>query len=277
MPSRLTRPNTFKFVLLAVAGLISWLPMSSAYALSTDRDQPADIEADDIEFNMRNGTRTFTNNVIAVQGTLRIKADKLVAKYENGELANVDATGSLARFKQRPDNKPNDVEGWAKKIVVDQKKNLLTLTGQAALRQGGDTARGNVIVYDMARDTLKVQGGAAVGYTNNTDSTKKADPNRKIEDPFKDELPTAPAAPDSAISATQKANADGEQPKATSSGRSRLIIQPKPSAKPKPKKGKKDKSEKDEKDSSENDEKDKSDQDDADGSEKSEKESSSDE
>lgn len=201
-----------------------------SFALSTDRDQPADIEADDIEFNMRDGTRTFTNNVLAVQGTLRIKADKLVAKYKDGELERVDAWGSLARFKQRPDGKPNDVEGWAKKIVVDQANNLLTLTGKAALRQGGDTARGDEIVYNMATDTLKVRGGAAVGVSNNPNSTVKADPNRKIEDPFKDDSKGPGKVPESAISATQSAqqnDTESQAPVSTQSGRSRLIIQPK--------------------------------------------------
>ena len=84
--------------------------------------------------------------------------------------------GSFARFKQRPDDKPNDVEGWANKIVVNQKTNMLTLTGQAALRQGGDTVRGDEIIYNMSTDTLKVRGGAAVGVSNNPNSTVKADP-----------------------------------------------------------------------------------------------------
>ena len=205
---------------------------SPVFALSTDRDQPADIEADDIEFNMRDGTRTFINNVLAVQGTLRIKADKLIAKYEDGELARADAWGSLARFKQRPDGKPNDVEGWAQKIVVDQKNNLLTLTGKAALRQGGDTARGEEIIYNMATDTLKVRGGAAVGVSNDPNSTKKADPNRTLEDPFKDQPKGPGGVPQSAISATQQAQQsessdDKAEPEPTKSGRSRLIIQPK--------------------------------------------------
>ena len=207
--------------------LVALVMHSTALALSTDRDQPADIEADDIEFNLRDGTRTFLNNVLAVQGTLRIKANKLIAKYEDGELAKVDAWGSLARFKQRPDGKPNDVEGWAKRIEVDQKNNLLTLTGKAALRQGGDTARGEEIIYNMATDTLTVRGGAAVGVSNDPSSTKKADPNRKLEDPFADQPKGPGKIPDSAITATEKAQQDEASPEPTSSGRSRLIIQPK--------------------------------------------------
>ena len=205
-----------------------------ANALSTDRDQPANIEADDIEFDFRKGTRTYTNNVLVQQGTLRLKADKLHAIYENDELANATAWGKLARFKQRPDGKQHDVEGWASKIVVDQKKNTLTLIGKAALRQGSDTARGHTIVYNMANDTLRVSGGAKIGAGGKAGTAK---PKRTIEDPFKDNPQGPPPVASSKTSASApkaaeetKAEPETEtepEVKPTRSGRSRLIITPK--------------------------------------------------
>ena len=213
----------------------------NASALSTDRDQPAEIEADDIEYDFQKGVRTFIDNVLVVQGTLRLKADKVVAVYEGRELDTATAWGSLARFKQRPDGKPDDVEGWAEKIVVNQKANTLTLIGQAALKQGPDTARGDTIVYNMATDTLSLKGGAKVGASG---KTGKAPPKRKLEDPFaEDGQATGPvAAPvkktakssEGAESTTKKAeNAETAEeqtvptPEPLKSGRSRLIIQPK--------------------------------------------------
>lgn len=218
----------------------------NAYALSTDRDQPAEIEADDIEFDFQKGTRTYIDNVLVVQGTLRLKADKVIAIYKDKELETATAWGSLARFKQRPDGKEHDVEGWAKKIVVNQKANTLTLIGQAALKQGPDTARGDTIVYDMANDTLRLSGGAGV---EKAGADGKTAPKRKLKDPFADDEQTAGPAPSKA-----KKNAKGNQdevaskdgdtdtdketssepasktssaPEPVKSGRSRLIIQPK--------------------------------------------------
>jgi len=227
---------------------ISLLLATQAQALSTDRDQPADIEADDIEFDFKKGIRTYNRNVIIVQGTLRIKADKLITTYVDGDLDVATAWGSLARFKQRPDGKPDDVEGWAKKIIVNQKLNTLTLVGKAALKQGADTARGETIVYNMANDTLKVKGGAKVG-TGGT--AGKVVPKRTLEDPFKDDN-DGPAEPKPVVANTindnnkkkKKAgknadNAEGEDEQQAEtkpqeyeyvpapSGRSRLIIQPK--------------------------------------------------
>lgn len=245
MTQRPTRAqiNRFGVIFLLIMSWLLLIGTNPAMALSSDREQPANIEADNIEFDLRKGTRTFTDNVLAVQGTLRLKADKLVANYENNQLVGAKAWGSLARFKQRPDNEPNDVEGWARRIVVDQAKNTLTLIGDAALRQGMDTMRGQKIVYNMANNTLKVSGGAAVGVSNNRSnnpsdnegSTAKGDPNKKIEDPFKDD-PDLPPEPARVASATDESTGNGEEneegektepvEEPITSRRSRLIIQP---------------------------------------------------
>ncbi len=213
--------------------LISVMLSPAAMALKSDRDQPADIQADDIEFDFKKGTRTYLNNVLAVQGTMQLKADKLIAIYANNDLQKATMWGSLARFKQRPDGKEYDVQGWAKKMIVDQQANTITLIGQAALQQGPDTARGETIVYNMATDTLQVQGGAKIGSGG---STGQARPNRKLEDPFKDDdLPPPPPPSNSALKAAddaapsdEESAAKTETPKAapTRSGRSRLILRP---------------------------------------------------
>ncbi|MFT4630369.1 MAG: lipopolysaccharide export system protein LptA [Dinoroseobacter sp.] len=216
-------------------------------ALSTDRDQPAEIEADDIEFDFKNGTRTYIKNVLVVQGTLRITADKVIANYGEKDLENATAWGSLARFKQRPDDKPDDTEGWARKIIVDQVKNTITLIGKAALKQGPNTARGDTIVYNMATDKMKISGASKVQSAGKDGQA----PKRKLDDPFKDDdqgPPEATAAKHKANTTvaegssskgggaselaetevvSEEAQDDEPAPAPTKSGRSRLIIQPK--------------------------------------------------
>lgn len=234
----------FKRVLIktmSVALTLAFMSMASTpvMALKADRDQPADIEADDTEIDFKTGKRTFTGNVIVVQGTLRIKADKVVANYKDGNLINATAWGKLARFKSRPDGKPDDVEGLGQKIFVNQQQNTLTLTGDATLVQGANTARGQQIIYNLANDTLKIKGGSRLGAGG---STGKARPNRKLEDPFKDD----PAPKPVSKKPTKASNNNGEKAQSEESnngeqsnsaaieaapapvGRSRLIIQPKP-------------------------------------------------
>lgn len=190
--------------------LITGLFATQALALKSDRDQPADIEADDIEFDFKKGIRTYINNVLAIQGTLRLKADKLIAEYNGSELKKATVWGSLARFKQRPDGKDHDVEGWAKKIIVDQGKNTLTLIGKAALKQGPQIARGETIVYNMANDTLKVKGSAKMESSGKDGSR----PKRQLKDPFADNA-DGPAPPKIRTVKSKKKNdddgADGDQ------------------------------------------------------------------
>lgn len=227
---------------LVLATLVLSFALSQpALALKTDRDQPAQIEADETEIDFKTGVRTLTNNVLVVQGTLRIKADKLVATYDTktAQLKKAVATGSRARFKQRPDGKPDDVEGWGKKIVVDYVTNKITLIGRAALKQGASTAQGETIVYNMATDKLKVMGGSKFGVTGKDGKA----PPRKIEDPFKDD--PAPAAKTSKSTNSKKDKSSTEPSEAepevkqqrvepVKAGRSRLILQPKKKVKPKP-------------------------------------------
>ncbi len=215
--------------------MVSGLAMSTAaMALSSDRDQPAQIEADNTEIDFRTGVRTLTNNVLVVQGTLRVKADKLVANYnKQGDLIKAVADGSLARFKQRPDDQPDDVEGWAKKIIVDYPKNTITLIGKAALKQGASTANGDTIVYNMATDKLNIKNNSRIGVTGKNG----AKPKRKIEDPFKDDVPSPNSGSGKTKVAKSSNSAETEpvseekpetaEPAPQKSGRSRLILQPK--------------------------------------------------
>lgn len=213
--------------------LVALTPSSSLFALESDKNQPAQIQADDTEIDFRTGVRTLTGNVLVVQGTLRLKADKLVATYKNGELIKAVADGSLARFKQRPDGEKQDVEGWAKNILVDYIQNTITLTSKAALKQGQSTSNGDRILYNMATNNLKILGGSTANIAGkNGDAPKK-----QLVDPFKDDAPSpnsgtgkakvAKSTQSSATEPVSEAEPETAEPAPVKSGRSRLILQPK--------------------------------------------------
>jgi len=155
---------TFSILLLILA--------QNTWALSTDRDEPATVEADEVEYDFRTGVRTYTGNVIVVQGTLRITGDKLVVEYNGDQLESATAWGRLASFQQRPDGKDQDVIGKGKRIVLDQIANTLTLYKEASLQQGADTAIRAKIVYDITNDKLSIKCAATVKKkTDGTTST----------------------------------------------------------------------------------------------------------
>jgi lipopolysaccharide export system protein LptA len=146
----------FRLFIFCMLGAVS----QSVFSLEADSDQPAQIYADDIEFDFQTGVRTYTGNVTVEQGTRYIVADKLIANYDKeGNLTTANAWGNPARFKQRPDDKDTDTIGVGDEIIINQLENTLTLLQAAELTQGFNTARGENIVYNMNTDKLSIKGG----------------------------------------------------------------------------------------------------------------------
>ncbi len=151
---------TRRFIELSTLVLLCVGPV---HALQSDREQPAVIEADEVELDFNTGERIYKGNVVVEQGTLLIKGDKMVVKYKEDKMETATAWGNPASFKQRPDGKDQDVLGKGRIIVLNQIENTLTLTSNASLKQGTDWANGEIIIYNMDTDkmTIKSTGGGS--------------------------------------------------------------------------------------------------------------------
>lgn len=128
-------------------------------ALKSDREQPMEIEADEIGIDQKTGGRRFDGKVIAEQGSMRLEADKLLVETENDKLSKATAYGQPAVFRQRPDGKEQDVIGRALELEFDQVQDLLTLHQNASLTHGGDSIKGDIITYHLTTEKMKVRGG----------------------------------------------------------------------------------------------------------------------
>ena len=145
---------------LFVAVLLTLLviPSTTVHALENDRNKKAQIDADEVDLDFATGKRIYRGNVSIKQGTIRIIADEVELFYQGEQLEKAIAHGNPAVFRQRPENKPQDVIGQGKTIILDEIANEVTFKDQATIRQGRDTISGETIVYDMARDKMKVRG-----------------------------------------------------------------------------------------------------------------------
>lgn len=132
-------------------------------ALSTDKNEPAVISADDVEFDFSTGVRIYRGNVKLDQGTMKLRADKLIVEYKDDVLQKATAFGEPAVFQQRPDNKPNDVIGKGMKLELDEINNMVILIDNASINDGEKNAAGAMITYDMANDKMKIVGGRPSG------------------------------------------------------------------------------------------------------------------
>lgn len=119
------------------------------------------LTADRAELNDQTGISTYTGNVKLTQGSLLLSGDKLIVESENGETEMITTFGTPGRFKQRPDNKPDDLVATARRIKYDLANEKLFLDGDAVVVQGAQQFRGEHITYDMK--TEKIKARAATG------------------------------------------------------------------------------------------------------------------
>ncbi|PJG85555.1 lipopolysaccharide transport periplasmic protein LptA [Conservatibacter flavescens] len=149
---------TNKFILMGIM-LGCTFP---AFALKDDTNQPINIESDNQSLDLENNVVTFTDNVVITQGSILIKAQKVVItrpEKDSGKKETVEAFGNPVTFHQMlDDGKP--VDGRAQKVHYDLGQEFLTLTGNAELKQLDSKINGNVITYDVKKQQLKATGSA---------------------------------------------------------------------------------------------------------------------
>ena len=130
-----------------------------AVALSTDTQQPVEIEADFAEMDDQEGRTTYIGNVVVVQGSIRMTGDRLRANFDdNRQLVEVYLDGQPAYFKQTPDGGKEDIEGEATHIQYFAKKNVLVLIQDARLKQGARLFEGYKINYDTKNSVITGRG-----------------------------------------------------------------------------------------------------------------------
>jgi len=179
----------------ALLGTVLAVAHATAYGLSTDKDQPVFVDADNMELDFKTGVRTYLGNVTIRQGSLTIWGDKVVMQYKNGALQTATAYGAPAKFKQLPDDSTEEVKGRAPKMVYVETKERLHMYEDATLIKGQDTIHAKQIDYDINTSKMVASGAPTI----------KAQP--------KSATPTsAPAA------------------RTTGDGRSRIRLQPKGAA-----------------------------------------------
>lgn len=151
-----------KFLSIALSIVLSASLIPVSYALKSDRDQPATLDADEFDMDFQTGVRTYRGNVIYRQGSIRLFADELVAYFAEGELQRAVARGNLARFRQLPDDGGEEMVGVALRIELDDVNQLVTLQDKAQVTQGTSTVTGKRIVYNMATERVNVTSGTSV-------------------------------------------------------------------------------------------------------------------
>jgi lipopolysaccharide export system protein LptA len=148
----------------SLLGIVALLVSMQVWALSSDKDQPLEIEADQASIDDAKGETIYEGNVMVSQGTLNLRAAKVSLTYDkNKKVDTIRAQGNPAYFKQRPDGRKDDIKASAQVMEFNVKADILNLRTNAKIEQGKDVFTGENITYEAKRGLIKATGGGSKG------------------------------------------------------------------------------------------------------------------
>ena len=130
----------------------------SAQAERADRDQPVNIEADKVEIDDQKKEAVFQGNVVLTQGTLMLKADRIVVNQDESGFQSGVAYGKPAYFRQKREGYDDFIEGEAQRLEYHGQQEKVELFIDAKLTRAGDEVRGNYISYSALTEFFEVMG-----------------------------------------------------------------------------------------------------------------------
>lgn len=146
------KTNLSKLCLVTVLAVVA----TQAWALSTDRDKPIEIEADAAERDDNRGVTIYTGDVIIIQGTMKILGDIVTIYFDNEQdITKVVAEGEPAEFEQLPDGAVEVQNAQAKTLEYHTADDTMVLLGNAVSWQGESRIEAEKIVYDTRAGKVK--------------------------------------------------------------------------------------------------------------------------
>jgi lipopolysaccharide export system protein LptA len=146
-------------VALAVAASCAALSLvAPARAEQADREKPINFSGDTGDANLQARGGTLAGHVIITQGTLEIRADRIVFRQNADNTLSATAYGNPVALRQKRDGVDEYYEGYAQRLDYDGSKNLVELFDNALLKRGQDEIRSNYVSYNTATELFKAEG-----------------------------------------------------------------------------------------------------------------------
>jgi lipopolysaccharide export system protein LptA len=137
------------------------LPASPAFSLEGDTEQPIHITTDEALRDEKSGRTVYQGNVELVQGTIRIRADKITFYSENIEADRIVAEGNPARMQQQPEPDSPLMHARGKVIEYFRSEERIEVRQNAEVEQDGSTVRGDKIDYFINEQLVKAAADTA--------------------------------------------------------------------------------------------------------------------
>jgi lipopolysaccharide export system protein LptA len=150
-------PGPRAALLVAAVALAS----SATHAERADREKPINYSADTGDVNYQTKVGSLSGNVIITQGTMTIRADRIVFRQNADNSLSATAYGNPVSFRQKRDGYDEYFEGYAQRAEYDGTREHLELFDRALLKRGQDEIRSNYVSYNAATEVFRAEGRAA--------------------------------------------------------------------------------------------------------------------
>ncbi|WMY97093.1 MAG: lipopolysaccharide transport periplasmic protein LptA [Arsenophonus sp.] len=118
----------------------------STIALKNDSKKVIYINASEQLLNLEKNITIFTKDIIIKQGSIDIRANKVIITYSNSKKIILEAYGTPVTFYQLQEyGKP--IQGHSDFIRYEMEKERIIMTGNAYLEQLDSNIRGDKITY----------------------------------------------------------------------------------------------------------------------------------
>ena len=168
MMALLTRVRDWRVALARTLAVLAAAAFACApaFALSTDRDQPLNIEADSAEADNARRVTIYKGDVVITQGTLRIRGDTVTAYYDEAfDLTRLISVGRPASFRQLPDGETDYRTAKARRMEYYAGEDLIILLGDARYGKGADRVSADRIIYDSLNARVKAETDPSLATT----------------------------------------------------------------------------------------------------------------
>lgn len=200
---------------LLILSLCLTMLSNRVWAEAADRDKPIDLEADTVKVDDSKQISTYTGNVILTQGTLEIRADKLIVREDQGGFQHSTSLGNPTTFKQKMEGKNEYMQGSAQRIEYDGRMDKVQLFTKAWVKRGDDIVHGDYIMYDANAEYAEVIGGGSQAATPGTPTGRV----RAIIQPKNKKATVEPAPAPKVVPAKPAADSSKDIPPPTKSMR----------------------------------------------------------
>jgi lipopolysaccharide export system protein LptA len=143
-------------VLIVIAALL-WA--TSSWAQTQEEEPPIEIISETGQLDVPTGAYLLKDNVRINRGTLSVFADEARSfTGDTGEIERVELYGAPTRWNDTLDD-GTQVDGESDEILYDFTTNLITMRGNAEIRNVQGQFSGNQLVYDLDTQNLVGDGG----------------------------------------------------------------------------------------------------------------------